>query len=325
MLKDKIILLTGGTGSLGYKFVEIILKQNPKAIRVFSRNESKQIEMDGKFNDKRLRFLIGDVQDKNRLKRAMNDVDIVIHMAALKHISICEYNPMEAIKTNILGAVNIIDAALEMNIDRVLTVSSDKAVEPTTMYGATKMTAERLFIQSNFYSGKDGPKFSCVRYGNFAGSSGSVILLFRKQKESGVLTLTDKRMTRFWITLQDGIEFMVKCLNLMQGGEIFIPKMPATKLVDLAEAIAPDVEQKIIGIRPGEKLHETMLTEIEATHSGEFDNYYVIYPEFPESVSMGGQKKMMINGKAIPEGFNFNSNTAKILSVGEITKLLEKI
>jgi len=282
--------------------------------------------MDKKFNDDRLRFFIGDVQDKDRVKRAMAGADVVVHMAALKHVPICEYNPMEAIKTNILGAVNIIDAALETNVDRVLAVSSDKAVQPTTMYGATKMTAERLFIQSNFYSGKTGPKFSCVRYGNFAGSSGSVIPLFRKQKETGVLTITDPRMTRFFITLQDGdkIYEAFPWFN-SKGGEIFIPKMPSTKLVELAEVIAPDAEQKIIGMRPGEKLHEAMLTSLEANHSREFFDYFIVAPEFPKSGSMGGQKRIAIGGTVVPEGFTYNSNNARLLSKNEIREQLEHI
>lgn len=321
MLEDKTILLTGGTGSLGNKFVEIVLNEyNPKAIRIFSRNESKQVEMDGKFNDKRLRFLIGDVQDKNRLKQAMTGVDIVVHAAALKHISICEYNPKEAVKTNVIGSMNVIDAALETGVKRVIGISSDKAVHPTTFYGATKMTAEKLFIQGNFYSGSQETKFSCVRFGNLIGSSGSVIPLFQKQKEMGVLTLTDKEMTRFWVSLGTAVKFIVKCIDLMQGGDIFVPKMHSIRLVDLAEAIAPGAEHKMIGLRVGEKLHEEIILKHEICE--EFSDCYVIIPQYPSSVSMGGQKKYVLSGNEKPD-FVYSSNTNDVwLSVDDLKNIL---
>jgi len=304
VLKDKTILLTGGTGSFGSKFTEIALeKHNPAAIRIFSRGEKLQYDMERRFNDERLRFLIGDVRDKERLHRAMQGVDIVVHAAALKHVTACEYNPIEAVRTNINGAANIIDIATDGKIEKVMAISTDKAVHPVNLYGATKMTAEKLFIQGNSYTGSNPPMFSCVRYGNVIGSRGSVIPLFKKQKESGTLTLTSKEMTRFWITLDAGIEFVINCIGKMKGGEIFIPRIPSMKLIDIADAIAPKAKKKVIGIRPGEKLHEVLLTEDEARHSRAFKNYFVIEPEHPfwdETIDSAG---------SLPEGFRYESNT----------------
>ena len=311
-LDDKIILLTGGTGSFGQKFSEIVLKKhNPKAIRIFSRGEKKQLDMMNKFNDDRLRFFIGDVRDERRLHRAMSDVDIIIHAAALKQVPTCEYNPIEAVRTNIDGAINVIDAAIDNSVDRIMAISTDKAVHPVNLYGATKMTAEKLFIQGNSYSRYDYSeytKFSCVRYGNVIGSRGSVIPLFLEQEKNGVLTITDERMTRFWITLDRGVEFVIKCTDIMKGGEIFVPKIPSMHMTDLAEAIAPKAEKKIIGIRPGEKLHEILLTEDEARHSLDYKDFFVIQPEhhFWLDRLSGDEKKF---GKKIPEGFSYASNT----------------
>ncbi len=322
ILKDKVILLTGGTGSFGNKFTEVALKeQNPNAIRIFSRGEKKQLDMMIRFNDDRLRFFIGDVRDKDRLHRAMTGVDIVIHAAALKQVPACEYNPIEAVRTNVDGAVNVIDAAIDNGIDRVMAISTDKAVHPVNLYGATKMTAEKLFVQSNSYSGKKDTKFSCVRYGNVIGSRGSVIPLFLQQKKKGVLTITDERMTRFWIRLEEGVKFVINCINKMKGGEVFIPKIASMKILDLAEAIAPDTEKKVIGIRPGEKLHEILLTEEEAKHSKELDDYFVIEPEHPFWSS-----KNLKEGEPLPEDFRYTSETNdRWFSREELTKVIKEL
>ncbi|UCB58122.1 MAG: UDP-N-acetylglucosamine 4,6-dehydratase (inverting) [Thermoplasmatales archaeon] len=304
ILKDKVILLTGGTGSFGNKFTEIVLKKHKiKAIRIFSRGEKKQYDMSQKFDDERLRFFIGDVRDKERLHRAMTDVDIVIHAAALKQVPACEYNPIEAIRTNIDGATNIIDAAIDNGVDKVMAISTDKAVHPVNLYGATKMTAEKLFIQGNSYSGKSDTKFSCVRYGNVIGSRGSVIPLFLAQKKKGILTITDVEMTRFFIKLEQGVDLVIKGIDKMKGGEIFIPKIPSMKIVDIAKAIAPDAKIKIIGIRPGEKIHEILLTEDEARHSKEFHDFFVIEPEHP----FWTEDKHIKGGKKLPNNFRYTS------------------
>lgn len=325
---DKIILITGGTGSFGQKFTEITLKKyNPRAIRIFSRGEKKQLDMMNKFDDDRLRFFIGDVRDERRLHRAMSDVDIIIHAAALKQVPACEYNPIEAIRTNIDGAVNIIDAAIDNNVDRVMAISTDKAVHPVNLYGATKMTAEKLFIQGNSYSGYNHPrytKFSCVRYGNVIGSRGSVVPLFLEQKKKGILTITDKRMTRFWITLEQGVEFVIKCVEIMKGGEIFVPKIPSMKIIDLADAIAPEAEKRIIGIRPGEKIHEILLTPDESRHTREFDSFFVIEPEYiywlSEPRTIGTKKQ----GKKLPEGFSYTSDkNTQWLTKEELKKIIK--
>ena len=319
IFKNKVILLTGGTGSFGNKFTEIMLKDHdPEAIRIFSRGEKKQLDMASKFNDDRLRFFIGDVRDSSRLHRAMYDVDIVVHAAALKQVPACEYNPIEAVRTNVDGAINVIDTAIDNGVDRVMAISTDKAVHPVNLYGATKMTAEKLFVQGNFYSGKIKTKFSCVRYGNVIGSRGSVIPLFLEQKKKGVLTITNDKMTRFWITLDQGVRFVIDCINRMKGGEIFIPKIPSMKLMTLAEAIAPKAEKKIIGIRPGEKIHEILLTEDEARHSREFNDSYVIEPDWETT----GSKQ----GKKLPEGFRYTSeNNTNWLTKDKLMKIIEEI
>jgi UDP-N-acetylglucosamine 4,6-dehydratase/5-epimerase len=320
---EKVILLTGGTGSFGQKFVEVMLKEyNPKTIRIFSRDELKQWEMAQKFKeDKRLRFFIGDVRDKERLKLAMDGVDIVVHAAALKQVPLCEYNPFEAIKTNVLGTQNVIEVAIDHNVEKVVGISTDKAVNPVNLYGATKMCMEKLLIASNSYVGKRQTKISCVRYGNVVGSRGSVIPLFKKQKESGKITITDKRMTRFWITLEQGVRFVINCIEKMQGGEIFVPKIPSMKIMDLAKAIAPDCEIEFIGIRPGEKIHECLLTEDEARHSLEFDDFFVIEPEFH-----WWNNKKWSGGKKLPDGFRYTSDkNTQWLSIEDLKKMLEEI
>lgn len=304
-LENKIILITGGAGSFGQKFVEVVLKEhNPKSIRVYDLRELAMVEMQRKFNnDRYLRFLIGDVKDKRRLHRAMHEVDIVVHTAALKHIDICEYNPIEAVKTNIEGAIDIIDAAIDNKVQKVIALSTDKAVYPVNLYGATKMVAEKLFIQGNSYAGKESTRFSCTRYGNVLASSGSVVPLFKEQAKKGELTITDKRMTRFWITLKQGVDFVIQCIDEMDGGEIFVPKIPSMKIVDLAKAIAPGVEVKEIGIRPGEKLDEVLLTKEEAKHTKEFDNHFIIEPEFPFWDGVNCK-----HGKKVQEDFEYTSS-----------------
>jgi UDP-N-acetylglucosamine 4,6-dehydratase (inverting) len=301
---DKTILITGGAGSFGQKFAEIILKDhNPKSVRIYDNRELAQVEMERKFKDLRLRFFIGDVRDVKRLNRAMSGVDIVIHAAALKHVPICEYNPIEAIKTNIDGAINVIDAAINNSVERVINISTDKAVQPVNLYGATKMVAEKLFVQANSYTGAKKTIFSCSRYGNVVGSSGSVMPLFREQKEKGEITITDENMTRFWITLDQGVDFVIKCTKEMKGGEIFVPKIPSMKIIDLAEAIAPNSVKKIIGARPGEKLHETLITAEESKHAKETDDCYIIEPEF--SFWDSGNYK---DGKSVLNNFVYSSD-----------------
>ena len=277
---NKNILVTGGTGSFGKKFVEIMLKEyNPARLIIYSRDELKQHEMRmAGFNHPNLRYFIGDVRDLPRLKRAFNGVDIVVHAAALKQVPACEYNPMEAIKTNILGSSNVVDAALDAGVKKVLALSTDKAVNPVNLYGATKLAAEKLMIQSNSYAGGMTTRFSCVRYGNVVGSRGSVVPLFIQQRESGVVTLTDERMTRFWISLDQGVRFVIRCIEEMHGGEVFVPKIPSMKMVDLAKAIAPQAEIRMIGIRPGEKLHEVLISEDEARTTVELEDMYVVQP-----------------------------------------------
>lgn len=308
-LKDKIILLTGGTGSFGQKFTEIMLKKyKAKAIRIFSRDELKQWEMEKKFNSNpHLRFFIGDVRDKDRLERAMDGANIVVHAAALKQVPLCEYNPFEAVKTNILGAQNVIEAAVNHNIEKVLAISTDKAVNPVNLYGATKMCMEKLFTAANSYvGGKRQTRMSCVRYGNVVGSRGSIIPLFKKQNAIGTITVTDKRMTRFWITLEQGVEFVIRCIDMAHGGEIFIPKIPNMKITDLVKITAPKSKIKYIGIRPGEKIHECLLTEDEARHAVEYRDFFVIMPDHPWWSSDNCK-----DGKKLPEGFRYDSESSR--------------
>ena len=280
--RQSVVLITGGTGSFGRAFTRCLLKyQKPKVIRIFSRDEFKQYQMQQEFSDKRLRFLLGDVRDKERLVRAMEGVDVVVHAAALKHIPAAEYNPFEPIKTNIIGTQNVIEAALDSEVKRAVLISSDKAAHPINLYGATKLCAEKLFIQGNVYSGRKKTVFGVVRYGNVLGSRGSVVPLFREQKTNGVLTITHKDMTRFWITLPQASQFVAESVNQMLGGEIFIPKLPSIKITDLAKAMAPKAKLKIVGVRPGEKLHEELITEEESIRVKEYKDHYVIGPEFP--------------------------------------------
>lgn len=304
---NKIWLITGGTGSFGQAMAKILLERSdPKVIRIFSRGELLQLQMEQKFYDDRLRFFIGDVRDKDRLSRAMTGgVDIVVHAAALKHIPACEYNPIEAIQTNIIGAVNVVEAALNNSVDRVIAISSDKACAPVNTYGVTKACMEKLFTQANVYARKQ-TKFCCVRYGNVVGSRGSVIPVFKEQSRTGTLTLTDSRMTRFWITLEQGVHFVLNCLDMMRGGEIFIPKIPSMLITDLAEVIAPKAKQVITGIRPGEKLHEVLVTEDEARHTREFEDCFVIVPQFKYWTE---DTYWDLTGNPLPEGFRYASDT----------------
>lgn len=305
-LNGKVILVTGGTGSFGRKFTEIALREyDVKALRILSRDELKQLQMSQQFNDPRLRFFIGDVRDKARLHRAMNGVDITIHAAALKQVPAAEYNPLEAVKTNIDGAANVIDAAIDAGVPTVMFIGTDKAVHPVNLYGATKLVAEKLFVQANSYTGGK-TRFSCVRYGNVVGSRGSVIPLFLQQRNNGSVTITDERMTRFWITLDQGVRFVITCMEKMVGGEIFIPKIPSMRLMDIVQTIAPQASLEVIGIRPGEKLNEELITREEAPRTREFDTYYVIEPEHPFWSSGTYQ-----GGRSVSGEFRYSSDTNK--------------
>jgi len=324
--KDKVVLVTGGTGSFGKKFIKVLLEeQKPAKVIVFSRDELKQHEMRvSGFDAPNIRYFIGDVRDRERMFRALHGVDIVVHAAALKQVPACEYNPMEAIKTNILGSSNVVDAALENKVEKVLALSTDKAVSPVNLYGATKLAAEKLLIQSNAYAGGRNTRISCVRYGNVVGSRGSVVPLFLKQRQNGKLTITDARMTRFWISLEQGVRFVIRCIEQMQGGEVFVPKIPSMSMLDLAKAIAPEAEIEIIGIRPGEKLHEALISEDEARTTVELDDMYVVQPA--AAMWFGYAWEEM--GKRLPEGFTYvsNNNTdwLDISRINEIIKPIEK-
>jgi UDP-N-acetylglucosamine 4,6-dehydratase len=306
MIDGKTILLTGGTGSFGRKFVEVALtKHSPKRIIVFSRDELKQHDMRLEVRDPRLSFFIGDVRDKERLYRAFRaDVDVVVHAAAMKQVPACEYNPFEAIKTNVLGAQNIIDAAIDCGVPRVLALSTDKAVNPANLYGASKLCAEKLFVHGNSYAGAKETRFSCVRYGNVVGSRGSVIPLFLEQRRFGRVTVTDERMTRFWLTLDQGVSFVIGCIGRMHGGEVFVPRIPSMGLADLARTLAPGCKIEYTGIRPGEKLHEMLLSADEARRSVALDDMFVIKPENPT-----WDANWHDAGEPLPEGFEYASDT----------------
>jgi UDP-N-acetylglucosamine 4,6-dehydratase (inverting) len=273
------------------------------------------------FDAECLRYFIGDVRDADRLRRAMNGVDVVVHAAALKQVPACEYNPFEAVQTNVIGAQNIIDAAIDCGVKRVLALSTDKAVNPINLYGATKLVAEKLFVQGNSYSGAAETRFSCVRYGNVVGSRGSVIPLFKKQRESGVITITDERMTRFWITLEQGVRFVIRCIEQMRGGEVFVPKIPSMRITDLAQTVAPECEVRITGIRPGEKLHEVLVHEDEARHTVELDDMFVIKPLF----TWWSDKNWDI-GKPLPDGFRYTSDLNPCwLSADELRQMVDQV
>lgn len=302
------VLVTGGTGSFGKKFVEVLLREKrPRRLIIYSRDELKQHEMRQMFPDDAsspVRYFIGDIRDKDRLHRAFHDVNVVIHAAAMKQVPACEYNPFEAVQTNINGAKNIIDVAIDNGVERVLAVSTDKAVSPVNLYGATKLVAEKLFVQGNAYAAGRGTRFACTRYGNVVGSRGSVVPLFQKQREQGRVTVTDPAMTRFWITLEQGIKFVMHCTDTMTGGEIFVPKIPSMRIDELANAIAPGCAQDVIGIRPGEKLHEIMISGDESRHAVELEDMFVIHPGNPWTVEPRPD-----GGKPLSPGFSYSSDT----------------
>ncbi|MGA2030838.1 MAG: UDP-N-acetylglucosamine 4,6-dehydratase (inverting) [Thermoguttaceae bacterium] len=304
--QDAVVFITGGTGSFGKKCAEILLGEyHPRKLIIFSRDELKQYEMhNAGYDHPSTRFFLGDVRDRDRLLRALHGVDVIIHAAALKQVPACEYNPREAIRTNVDGAQNIVDAAIDCGVRRVLALSTDKAVNPVNLYGATKLCAEKVLIQGNAYAGAGQTRFSCTRYGNVLGSRGSVIPLFQKQRKSGKLTVTDARMTRFWLTLEQGVRFVLSCIEQMHGGEVFVPKIPSMKINDLAEAVAPGCAIQYVGIRPGEKLHEVMISQDEARHALRLDDKFVIQPAYPwwEGDNWSG-------GRPLPDGFEYNSNT----------------
>ncbi|GLI38494.1 UDP-N-acetylglucosamine 4,6-dehydratase (inverting) [Geobacter hydrogenophilus] len=326
MLTGKSILVTGGTGSFGKKFIETILASYPgvKRVVVFSRDELKQFEMAQQFPPDRyrqIRYFIGDVRDKDRLYRAFEGIDIVVHAAALKQVPACEYNPFEAIKTNILGAQNIIETAVEQGIEKVVALSTDKAAAPINLYGATKLCSDKLFVAANNFKGKKDIKFSVVRYGNVMGSRGSVIPFFLKKRREGVLPVTDERMTRFNITLEDGVELVLKALDIMWGGEIFVPKIPSYRILDVAKAVDSGCRIEIVGIRPGEKLHEEMITTTDALNTIEFKDYFVILPSMP--LWDTEQFANHFGGRHCGDGFAYNSGTnTDWLSVEQLKELI---
>ena len=330
MLDNKVILVTGGTGSFGKKFIETILSsyKSTKVI-IYSRDELKQFEMQQlekfKSTNVEVRYFIGDVRDLSRLTRAMEGVDIVVHAAALKQVPATEYNPFEAVKTNVLGAQNVIDASFAVGAQKIIALSTDKAAAPINLYGATKLTSDKLFITANNFRGAHDIQFSVVRYGNVMGSRGSVIPFFMEKKKTGVLPITDDRMTRFSITLQEGVNFVLQCLEKMWGGELFIPKIPSYRISDVAEAIAPECKHEIVGIRPGEKLHEDMITVSDALNTVEFNNYYVIIPSIKQwSKTKFIDESNSNKGKLCDEGFSYNSETNDhFLTIGELQQLIK--
>jgi len=306
-LNGATVLLTGGTGSFGTAFVERALRDHPDAvIRIFSRDELKQSEMQSRFlGEPNLRFFVGDVRNRSRLTRAMKGADIVVHAAAMKQVPACEYNPFEAVQTNILGTQHIVDAAIDTGVKQVVALSTDKAVNPVNLYGATKLCEEKLIVQGNAYAAQSDTVLSCVRYGNVVGSRGSVVPLFRRQREEGLLTITDERMTRFWITLDQSVDLVLYALANAVGGEVFIPKIPSMRVTDLAEAMAPGVPTKILGIRPGEKLHELLITADESRHTIDAGDVYVVLPEHPWWTDRPG----WLTGKPLADGFSYTSDT----------------
>ena len=331
MFDNKTVFITGGTGSFGKKFIKTVQERyKPKKIIVYSRDELKQFEMQqetSEIDNSLMRYFIGDVRDLGRLKMAMKGVDYVVHAAALKQVPATEYNPFEAVKTNILGGQNVIDAAFKNGVKKVIALSTDKAAAPINLYGATKLTSDKLFITANNYRGKQDIKFSVVRYGNVMGSRGSVIPFFLKKKKSGILPITDERMTRFTITLQQGVDFVIENFERMWGGELFVPKIPSYNIMDIAQAIAPECKHKIVGIRPGEKLHEEMITSSDGMNTLEFKNYFVITPSIEIwSKSKYKDQKSDDIGRPLSDSFSYNSNNNDyFLSIHELEKLLKTL
>jgi len=308
VLDGKSVLVTGGTGSFGKAFVEKALASKAKKVIVFSRDEQKHYQLERHFTDRRVRFFVGDIRDRDRLQTALRDVDVVVHAAAMKHVPICEYNPIEAVQTNVNGARNLIEAAMANGVERVIALSTDKAVSPANLYGATKLCMEKLLIAANAYAGDRRTRFSVVRYGNVMGSAGSVIPLFRNQMKKGHLTITDSRMTRFWIEMAEAVALVLRGLELMTGGEIFIPKLPTTDIETLAEAVAPGTPRTVVGIRPGEKLHETLISSEEARRTCDMDDLLVVWPEFQfHSTTLQSVRP----GTPVPEGFEYSSDRAE--------------
>ena len=325
MLNNKTILITGGTGSFGKKCTETILnKYNPKKLIIFSRDELKQFEMAQKFPQSKydcIRYFIGDIRDKERLHRAFRNVDYVIHAAALKQVPAAEYNPFEAVKTNILGAQNVINVSIDRGVQKVIALSTDKAANPINLYGATKLCSDKLFVAGNSYVGEVGTKLSVVRYGNVVGSRGSVIPFFLKCRKNGCFPITDPRMTRFWITIEQGVNFVLDCLEQMVGGELFVPKLPSMNIMDLAKAIDPECKTEIIGIRAGEKIHEVMIPLDEARRTLEFDGYYILQPDF-----RFWERRNNHAGKPVDENFEYNSGTNPwILTVDEMKRIIKTL
>ena len=329
MLDNKNILVTGGTGSFGKCFIETVLtRYKPNKLIIYSRDELKQFEMQQKYPNATggpMRYFIGDVRDLSRLSRAMEGVDIVIHSAALKQVPASEYNPFEAVKTNVFGGQNVIDAAINAKVEKVIAMSTDKAAAPINLYGATKLCSDKLFVAANNYSGTNKINFSVVRYGNVMGSRGSVIPFFIDLKDRGVLPITDERMTRFNITLKDGVDFVLQCLEKMWGGELFVPKIPSYKILDVAKAISPDCKYEFVGIRPGEKLHEEMITETDALNCIEFEKYFVILPSTKLwDIEKFRKESNSSEGKMCEFGFSYNSGTNKdFLNVGDLEDLIQ--
>jgi UDP-N-acetylglucosamine 4,6-dehydratase/5-epimerase len=317
-LTGKTILITGGTGSFGSRLLEILLRDHePRSVRIFSRDELKQAELARRFaDDTRLRFLLGDVRDLPRLTRATRGVDLIIHAAALKQVPAAEYNPFEAVQTNVIGAENVVSAAIENDVPLTLSLSTDKAVNPVNLYGATKLCAEKIVTQGNAYAADSPARFASARYGNVVGSRGSVIPLFKAQAVTGVVTITDERMTRFWITLDQAVRFVLECLDLAGGGEVFVPKIPSMRVTDIADAIAPNAERRLIGIRAGEKLHELLVTEDESRHSYDAGDRYVILPEY------SSWPLREVDGTRLEQGFRYSSdNNEAWLGVEELREM----
>jgi len=322
-LQGKVVLVTGGTGSFGTAFVKTVLAEHdPAAVRIYSRDELKQYNLQLALQgDERLRCLIGDVRDRDRLRLAMRGVDVVIHAAALKQVPVCEYNPFEAVKTNVNGAENVVAGAIANDVPRTLALSTDKAVNPVNLYGATKLAAEKIITQGNVYAGSSPARFATMRYGNVVGSRGSVIPLFKAQALAGELTITDEAMTRFWITLEQAVEFVISCLALMGGGEVFVPRIPSMRVRDIADALAPDATRRIIGIRPGEKVHEVLITEDESRRARELADRFVIYPQLP-SWALAAD----VLGEELRPGFRYASdNNDMWLDAQDIRRMAEPI